>query len=322
MNVLVLGGTQFLGRHVVEVALERGHAVAIFHRGETNPGLYSDVEEMLGDRAGGLEPLAGRRFDSVIDTSGMVPSVVRASADVLSDSAQYAFVSTVNVYADFGHGPLREDDALATMEGLGEDDPQAYGPLKAECERVVLDVFGERALIVRSGLLVGAHDPSGRFTYWPHRVAEGGRVLAPGPPDRLVQFIDARDTATWLIASAERRVGGIYNVAGPRVPLEHVLDACRTVSGSNADIVWVNDDFLIAQEVGQWMELPLWIAADPDWKDFMNKDISRALAAGLTFRPLEVTIRDVLESAETVGGVGLAPERESALLEAWESRPG
>jgi 2'-hydroxyisoflavone reductase len=317
VKILVLGGTQFLGRHVVEVALERGHAVAIFHRGETNPGLYSDVEELLGDRDGGLEPLAGRRFDAIIDTSGMVPSVVRASADLLSDSAQYAFVSTGNVYADFGHGPLREDDALATMEGLDDDEPQAYGPLKAECERVVLDVFKGRALVARSGLLVGEYDPSGRFTYWPHRVAEGGRLIAPGPPDRLVQFIDARDTAAWLIASAERGVGGIYNVVGPRVPLDHVLDACRTVSGSNADIVWVDDDFLIAHEVGEYMELPLWIA-DPDWKDFMNKDISRAMAAGLTFRPLEDTIRDVLENAETVEGIGLAPERESALLEAWE----
>ena len=321
MKVLVLGGTRFLGRHLVEVALGRGYAVTIFHRGRTNLGLYPDVEELLGDRDGGLELLDGRQFDSVVDTSGMVPGVVRASAELLSDSAHYAFVSTGNVYADFGHGPLREDDALATMEGLDEDDPQAYGPLKAACERVVLDVFGERALVARSGLLVGAYDPTGRFTYWPHRVARGGRLVAPGPPDRRVQFIDARDTATWLITSAEAGVGGVYNVVGQQVTLDQVLDACVRVSGSNADIVWVDDEFLIAHEVGEFVELPLWIA-HPDWKDFMNGDISRALAAGLTFRPLEDTIRDALETAETVEGVGLAPERECVLITAAQHQLG
>src|SRR5215831_18888238 len=151
MKVLVLGGTVFLGRHVVEVALDRGHDVTIFHRGQTNPGLYAEVEEVLGNREGGLEPLAGRSFDAVIDTSGMTPRVVGASAQLLAGAGCYAFVSTGNVYADFAHGPLREDDALATMDGLSADDPLAYGPLKAECERVVLDAYGERALVARAG---------------------------------------------------------------------------------------------------------------------------------------------------------------------------
>jgi len=316
MKVLVLGGTAFLGRHVVEVALERRHEVTIFHRGETNPGLYDEVEELFGNREGGLEPLAGRRFDAVVDTSGMTPRVVRASAELLAHAGHYAFVSTGNVYADFAHGPLREDDPLATMDGLSEDDPQAYGPLKAECERVVLNVFGHRALVARSGLLAGAYDPTGRFTYWPHRIGRAGRVLAPGPPDRLVQVIDARDTATWLIASAERRVSGVYNVVGPRLPFDHVLISCRTVTGSAAEIVWLDHEFLLAHEVAEWIELPLWIA-DPEWKDFMNKDISRALAAGLTCRSLEDTIRDTLERAQIVDGVGLTPEREADLLAAW-----
>jgi 2'-hydroxyisoflavone reductase len=319
MKVLVLGGTLFLGRHVVEVALGRGDELTIFHRGQTNPGLYPDVEEVLGDRDGGLEPLAGRRFDAVIDTSGMVPRLVRASAESLADAGHYSFVSTGNVYADAAHGPLREDDALATMDGLSEDDPQAYGPLKAECERIVFDAFGERAVIARSGLLVGAHDPSGRFTYWCHRIARGGRVLVPGPPDRLVQFIDARDTAAWLIGNAERGVAGIFNVVGHRLPCDQLLETCSAVAGSDTELVWVDADFLTAHGVGEWMELPLWIA-DPDWKDFMNKDISRALAAGLTFRPLEDTIRDTLEHAQPVDGVGLAAEREADLLAAWDSR--
>jgi 2'-hydroxyisoflavone reductase len=321
MKLLVLGGTAFLGRHVVEAALERGHEVTIFHRGETNPGLFDEVEELLGDREGRLEPLAGRRFDAVIDTSGMKPRAVRASAELLADAGHYAFVSTGNVYADFAHGPLREDDPLATMDGLNEDDQQAYGPLKAECERVVLDVFGGRALVARSGLLVGAYDRSGRFTYWPHRVARGGRVLAPGPPDRPVQFIDARDTATWLVASAEQRAGGVYNVVGPRRPFDRVLGTCLATAGSEADVVWVDHEFLLAQGVGEWMELPLWIA-DPEWKDFMNKDISRALAAGLASRSLEDTIRDTLERAQLVDGVGLTPEREAELLAAWGAQDG
>jgi 2'-hydroxyisoflavone reductase len=205
------------------------------------------------------------------------------------------------------------------MDGLTADDLEADGPLKAECERVVLDVFGERALIARSGLLVGAYDPSGRFTYWPHRIVRGGRVLAPGPADRLVQFIDARDTAAWLVRGGENRVGGVYNVAGPRLAFDRVLDACRAVTGSDAELVWVDPEFLIKHEVGEWMELPLWIA-DPAWKDFMNKDISRALAAGLTFRPLEDTIRDALEFAESVEGGRLTLQREAELLSAWQSQ--
>jgi 2'-hydroxyisoflavone reductase len=205
------------------------------------------------------------------------------------------------------------------MGDLAEDDPKAYGPLKAECERVVLDVFGDRALIARSGLLVGAYDPSGRFTYWPHRIARGGRVLAPGPPDRLVQFIDARDTATWLLQAADRPVGGVFNVTGIRIPVARLLETCRAVTKADAEIVWVDHTFLLEASVGEWGELPLWIA-DPEWKDFMNADVSRALAAGLEFRPLEDTIRDALEQTEPVDGVGLTPAREAELLSEWHGR--
>jgi len=319
MKLLVLGGTKFLGRHAVEVALERGHDVTIFHRGQTNPGLFPNVKELLGDREGSLEPLSGRRFDAVIDTSGYVPSAVRASAELLADSGHYAFVSTGNVYADFAHGPLREDDPLATMEDHADRDPNAYGPLKAECEGVVLELFGKRALIARSGLLVGPHDPTGRFTYWPHRIARGGRVLAPGPPDRRVQFIDARDTAAWLVRSAERGIGGVYNVTREPTRFSELLDACRSVAGSDAEIVWVDHALLVERSVGEWMELPLWIA-DPEWKDFMNADVSRALAAGLELRPLEETVRDTLAAAERAEGVGLTPEREAGLLAEWRAR--
>jgi 2'-hydroxyisoflavone reductase len=319
MKLLVLGGTKFLGRHVVEVALERGHDVTIFHRGQTNPGLFPSAEELFGDRNGGLEPLSGRRFEAIVDTSGFVPRAVRASTELLADSGCYAFVSTGNVYADFSHGPLREDDPLAAMDGLTEDNSKAYGPLKAECERVVLEVFGERALVARSGLLVGPHDPTGRFTYWPHRIARGGEILAPGPAHRLVQFIDARDTADWLVRAAERGVGGVYNVAGLRTSFSELLETCRSVTAANAELVWVDHAFLLERGVGEWMELPLWIA-DPQWKDFMNKDVSRALAAGLKLRPRIETVRDTLAQAEPVDGVGLATEREAELLAEWHGR--
>jgi 2'-hydroxyisoflavone reductase len=317
LRLLVLGGSKFLGRAVVEAALARGHEVTLFNRGQTNPELFPEVEKLRGDRDGDHGALEGRKWDAVVDTSGFVPRQVETSTRLLAGTGHYAFVSTGNVYADFAHGPLREDDELATLpEDVEEDDQQAYGPLKAQCERVVLDAFGERALIARSGLLVGPHDGSGRFAYWPHRVARGGRVLAPGPDDRLVQFIDARDTADWLVRTAEENVGGVFNVAGVPRPLSDLLDTSRAVTESDAEIVWVDHDFLIEHEVGEWMELPLWIS-DPEWKDFMNKDVSRALAAGLTFRPLEDTVRATLELAAPVEDVGLSPEREAELLATW-----
>lgn len=305
---------------MVEIALERGHDVTLFNRGQTNPDLFPEAEKLRGDRDGDLSALEGRTWDAVVDTSAFVPRQARASAELLAGCGHYAFVSTGNVYADFAHGPLREDDALATLdEGMPEDDPMAYGPLKAQCEHAVLDVFGDRALIARSGLLVGAHDGSGRFAYWPHRVARGGEVLAPGPPDRLVQFIDAADSAGWLVRTAEEGVAGVFNVAGTPLPLADVLATSRAVAKADAEPVWVDHDFLVEHEVGEWMELPLWIS-DPEWKDFMNKDVSRALAAGLTFRPLEETVRAALEQSETVEGVGLTPEREAELLAAWRER--
>jgi 2'-hydroxyisoflavone reductase len=319
VRLLVLGGTKFLGRATVEAALARGHEVTLFNRGETNPELFPEAEKLRGDRTQDLDALRGREWDAVLDPSGYIPSVVRASAETLADStAHYLFVSSVSAYASLAQ-PVDEDSPVAELGDLPDDklseDYSNYGPLKALCEQTVADVFGERQATVRPGLIVGANDPTGRFTYWPHRVARGSEVLAPAPPEAQVQFIDAKDLGVWLVDLSERRAGGVYNATHPGRSWSEVLETCREVSGSDAAFEWVPADVLNEHEVGEWMELPLWIS-DPDAAAMHETDVSRAVAAGLTFRPLEETVRDTLEHAATVEGVGLTPEREAELLAA------
>ena len=319
MKLLVLGGTKFLGRAAVEAALAGGHWVTLFNRGETNPGLFPEAEKLRGDRTAYLSALKGREWDAVLDPSGYLPSVVRASAEMLADSVgHYLFVSSVSAYASLSQ-PVDEDSPLGELGDLPDDklteDYSNYGPLKVLCEQAVADVFGERQASVRPGLIVGAHDPSGRFTYWPHRVARGGRVLAPAPPDARVQFIDAKDLGSWLVDLSERQAGGVYNATHPGRSWRETLETCREVSGSDATFEWVPAEVLKEHEVGEWMELPLWIS-DPDSAAMHEVDVSRAVAAGLTFRPLEETVRDTLQHAQTVEGVGLAAERETQLLAA------
>ncbi|MEP6892202.1 MAG: NAD-dependent epimerase/dehydratase family protein, partial [Gaiellaceae bacterium] len=203
MRLLVLGGTKFLGRAVVDASLATDHEITLFNRGETNAGLYPDVDQVHGDRDGGLGALAGSEWDAIVDTCGYFPRVVRQSAEALAEAVgAYCFVSSVSVYSDLS-GVVDEESPVGTLEDETTEefgaDFERYGPLKALCERVVQETFGERALIVRPGLIVGPYDPSGRFTYWPHRLARGGEVLAPGPPERLAQFIDVRDLAERIV---------------------------------------------------------------------------------------------------------------------------
>jgi 2'-hydroxyisoflavone reductase len=321
VKILILGGTKFLGRAAVEAALERGHEVTLFNRGETNPGLFADVEKLRGDRTEDLAGLDGRRWDGVIDTSGYFPAVVRRSAETLKDSVgRYLFVSSVSVYADFSDGPSEDAPRAELAEGHPDDEmlPEYdnYGALKAMCEDAVWDVFGDRATIVRPGLIVGPHDPTGRFTYWPHRVARGGEVAVPAPPERTVQFVDARDLGAWLVDLLERDEGGAFNATRAGVSWTELLDTCVAVTGSDATPVWIPDEFLLQHEVGEWMEVPMWLA-DPEWVGMNQADVSRAEAAGLAHRPLEDTIRGTLDEAETTGDAGLNPEREREVIEAW-----
>ena len=320
MRLLLLGGPRFLGRAIADAALERGHELTFFNRGRTNPGLYPDAERLVGDRAGDLAALTSREWDAVVDTSGYLPRDVRASAEALGDSDFYCFVSSVSVYADFAR-PIDEESPVARLGDLPDDEitEETYGPLKALCEDAARAVFGDSVSIVRPGLIVGPHDPTGRFTYWPHRVARGGEVLAPAPAEEPTQIIDVRDLGDWIVSLCERRVGGVFNAAHPGVSRGQLLETCRSVAGVDADITWVDPDFLVEQGVGQWMELPLWIH-DPDATYFDRVDTGRAIASGLTFRPLAETVRATLEEAETTDAAGLKPDRETELLKAWHGR--
>jgi len=319
--LLLLGGPKFVGRAVIDVASARGHEVTLFNRGTTGAGLYPELDRVVGDRDGGLEGLRGREWDAVVDTSGYLPRVVGQSAGLLADAVgHYVFVSSISVYASFAE-VVDEGSELAELSAPGSEDISAdYGALKALCEREVDTAFPGRSTAVRAGLIVGPHDPTGRFTYWPHRVARGGDVLVPGPAWRPVQLVDVRDLAAWIVTAAEGRLSGPFNATGPAT-MGAVLDAARRASGSTARAVEVDDAFLTGQGVGEWMELPLWIdPSNDDWRHFMEVDATRATAAGLTFRPLDDTVAATLADAGLVDGVGLTPERETELLTAWWSR--
>jgi 2'-hydroxyisoflavone reductase len=320
VRLLLLGGPRFLGRAVTDAALARGHELTYFNRGTTNPELYPEVERITGDRSEALGSLADREWDAVVDTCGYLPRVVRASAEALSGSGVYCFVSSVSVYADVSV-PTDEASPVAELGELPSDEvtAESYGALKALCEDAVRDVLDERALIVRPGLIVGPHDPTGRFTYWPHRVARGGEVLAPGPPERPTQVIDVRDLGDWIVALCEHGASGTFNATHPGVSFAELLDTCASVAATEPEVTWATDEFLLEQGVGEWMELPLWLA-DPAYAAADRVDVSRAVTGGLTFRPLAETVRATLDLAETVDGVGLAREREAALLEAWHGR--
>jgi 2'-hydroxyisoflavone reductase len=316
VRLLILGGTKFLGKHVAAAALAAGHEVTLFTRGETNPDLFPEAEHLRGDRDGHLGALRGREWDVVVDTSGYVPRIVGASAELLADAVgRYVFVSSISVYADFAE-PRSEDAPLATLDEPTEDyQGPAYGALKALCEAEVERAFPGRALLVRPGLIVGPDDPTDRFTYWPQRARRGGEILAPTPPERPVQFVDVRDLAGWIVRMAEAGETGVFNVTGrPReVTFEALLEACGA-----EQVTWVDEAFLVEQAVGEWMELPLWISPVEDaWRSFQLVDVSRAVATGLTFRPLAETVRGV---PEWTGKAGLALEREAELLAAWHVR--
>jgi 2'-hydroxyisoflavone reductase len=302
---------------VVDAALARGHEVTTFTRGETNPDLFPDVEKLHGDRDGKLEELRGREWDAVIDTSGQIPRVVRQSAELLRENVpHYTFTSSVSAYASFERGPS-EDDAAHSEEPPDETDMEFYGQRKASCERSVLEIYGEDVLIIRPGLIVGPHDPTGRFTYWPHRIARGGDVLAPEPRDAQVQYIDVRDLAEWMVRLVEERATGVFNATGPgeHRSMEQLLEACRSTVNPDANLVWVNTDVLRENEVGEWMELPLWLS-DPEFAGLLQTDIAKAIAHGLTFRRDEEIIRATLSDAELTDAAGMKPEREQELLAA------
>jgi nucleoside-diphosphate-sugar epimerase len=299
--------------------------VTLFNRGQTNPELLPEAEKLRGDRDGDLSALEGREWDAVIDPSGFVPRVVRDSTELLRGSVgHYVFVSSGSVYAEpYVPGYDESAPTVELEDPASEDVMQDYGALKAACEEVVREVFPDVHTNVRAGLIVGPHDGSGRYTYWPLRASLGGAVLAPGPPDRLTQFIDVRDLGGWMVDACERRHTGTFNATGEPVALATALETCGIT-----EPVWVDEDFLLEQSVGPWMELPLWVAGDE--AAFLQMSLAKAVASGLAFRPLEETARDTLAWAREVGAglvtetpygtAGLDPAREADLLQAWAAR--
>ena len=316
MKLLVLGGTQFVGRHTVSAALERGHQVTLFHRGSRDP--FPQCENILGDRERDFDRLQGE-WDAVIDTCGYVPRVVGLSAVHLEPRVgRYAFISSISAYASL-EGLPDENAALGQLEEQTEEiTGGSYGPLKALCEQAVTNAFGARGLLIRPGLVVGPFDPTDRFSYWVDRVARGGAVLAPQAQQTC--FIDARDLADFVIHALERDLSGAFNADGRSQPLPDVLEGMRSVSQSDAAFTWVTAEFLQEQGVKPWAgadSLPLWTAGDS-----LGTNISKALAAGLTHRSLEDTVRDTLEwlrsrEADHTWRSGISAARETALLEMW-----
>ncbi|WP_246941839.1 SDR family oxidoreductase [Bacillus pinisoli] len=329
MNILILGGTKFLGRHLVQESLSRGHEVTIFTRGKTNHDLFPEVEKLTGDRDGDVSALIGRKWDAVIDTSGYVPRIVRQSADILASACNvYTFVSSISVYEDVSNpGVTEEADLLKLEDELVEEVTGAtYGALKALCEEEVKKVFPDRHLIIRPGLIVGPHDPTDRFTYWPSRIGEGGSVLAPGEPNTPVQFIDVRDLASFIIQQLENKSIGTYHVTGPMQPLTmgEFLQECQKVLNPQAELIWVSKSFLDEHDVKIWTDMPLYIPLGLGMDGFSTVNLEKSRVAGLSIRPFSETIHDTYEWAKTrerdyVMQAGISRTKENELLTTWQT---
>ncbi len=337
LKILILGGTGFIGPYEVRYAVARGHTVTVFNRGRSQADLPASVEHLVGDRNDDLEALKGRDWDVVVDNPTTLPKWVRDSASLLAGHAgQYVFISTISVYADTSKPGMDENTALLPYQG---SDPYAetrvtnelYGPLKALSEKEAEKWFPGRTTVIRPGLIVGPGDPSDRFTYWPVRIDRGGEVMAPGKPTGPAQIIDARDLSEWTIRMCEQGDVGIYNATGPRAPLSfaEMLYGCRAVTSGSNDIrfTWVDADFLGAHQVRAWAEMPVWVPDTPENAGFSRVSIERAVAKGLTFRPLAVTARDALDWFKTLPAErqaklisGIAPDKEKKVLEAWHAR--
>ena len=329
--MLMLGGTGFLGPHVVEAAVAAGYEVTLLNRGKTNPHLFPDLEKLVGDRNGDLGALKGRKFDVVVDTSGYFPRQVETSAKAVAEHAQqYLFVSTVSVYDPMTKLGIDESSPTAPMpEPYSEEMPTYYGALKAGCERAAEAAMPGRVTVVRPGLIVGPRDPTDRFTYWPVRIARGGQVLAPGNPDDPVQFVDVRDLADFMIRTLQKKHLGLHNVVGPEQPMAmgELLKTCQEVSGSQIELSWVDAEFLAEQEVMPWMHMPVWVPPeDPEHRGLTRIDNAKAIAAGLSFRTPADTVQATLawwneqpQERRDQMRAGVTTEREQAVLQAWQA---
>jgi len=328
LKILILGGTGFIGPHQVETALGRGHQVTIFNRGKSGPEMFPQVEQLLGDRDNDLKALEGRTWDAVIDNSGYIPRWVKQSAELLKGHVgQYLYMSSISIYADNSIVGQSETGRVQKLKDPTSEDTSAsnYGGMKALSEDYVRASFPKTSTLIRPGLVVGAGDPTDRFTYWPVRMFEGGEVLAPGSPNDPVQFIDVKDLAQWTIEAIEQKHLGTYNVTGPyqQLTMGSLLKTVRETTHSEAELVWVSAEFLKREKVSPWTDLPLWVPPTSDMKGFVTVDVNKAVNTGLQFRPLSVTVQDALAWYRTMDDglplkAGLTREREKELLKKWK----
>lgn len=328
MRLLVLGGTRFLGRCIVAAALARGHRVTLFNRGKYAPDLFPDAERLFGDRNGDLAQLVGRRWDTVIDTCGHLPQVVRRSTNLLANHiGHYTFISSISVYRTFTSGTVDESAAIepAGSEDVAEVTPETFAVVKATCEAVVQRTMGANALIVRPGLIVGPHDPLDRLAYWVRRLVSFDEVLAPGDPEGPVQVLDVRDLADWILTMSDTATTGTFNAVGPSASTTwgQLLLECRAATGSSAKLTWVDESFLLDLGVTPMADLPLWVPKQDE--DFYRVQADKAYRAGLQPRPIGETARDTLvwterDERDVEIEQGLPRVRERELLTAWHMR--
>lgn len=338
LKILVLGGTAFLGPSVIHEARARGHEITLFNRGRTNADMFPDLERLVGDRDGQLEALKGRKWDVCLDNSGYIPRMVADSAGLLAPNiGQYIFISSISVYADFSKPGLNEkspvavltDEQVAAAKTQKDITGENYGALKALCEQAAEKACPGRTCVIRPGLIVGPMDRTDRFTYWPVRVARGGEVLAPGAPGDVTQVIDVRDLAEFVVRCIEQKTMGVFNAtsAPGELTMGELLDSCRRVSGSDATFTWADAAWLEKKEVAAWSDMPVWVPLEGSEAGHPFIDVSRAIEAGLRYRPISETVRGTLDWWATVPQerkdapmkAGITAEREKELLAAWHA---
>jgi 2'-hydroxyisoflavone reductase len=333
LSLLILGGTRFIGVEMTELALKRGHKVTFFNRGKTNADLFPGIERIKGDRNGEIDGLRGRKWDAVIDNSGYFPRAVKLTAELLAPSvSQYLFVSSVSVYPDF-KAPRDETSPVGKLkdESVEKVDNDTYGPLKALCEKAAEAAMPGRVTVIRPGLIVGPHDSSDRFTYWPARAARGGEMLAPGKPSDGIQIIDARDLAAFVLDSLEHRTTGIFNLVSPPGMftigdvVNESIRAANELAKPNPPpkAVWAPAQLLEAEKVEAWSDMPVWVDAKGDEAAFASTSAARAMKAGLKITPMRKTCRDTLAwhlkrppAERDKLKSGITPEREKKVLAA------
>ncbi len=337
LKVLFLGGTGFLGPHTVQYAVARGHEMTLFNRGKSDPELFPNLETIHGDRYTDVSGLKGRKWDAVIDTFAYVPKVVTDVLDVLKDNIrQYVLISTISVYKQISKPGMDETAPLATVAPevaetikTHRDVGENYGAMKALCEQAAEKSMPGRVCTIRPGLIVGPRDPSDRFTYWPVRVRRGGEVLAPGSGNDYVQFIDARDLGRFIVHCIEQNTMGTFNAdrPGKSITMRELLEACVSVSKSDAKITWVPADFLAEHKVEPWSDMPVWVSPDGEDAGMGQVSTARAMKAGIAIRPVGETIADTLawfdtqpEERRAKLRAGITAEREKEVLAAWQQK--